>query len=199
VSDSWVRTLARARVEAEAALAIEPSLTAGHYALAKYHFYMGAREAFVAEAEEALRLGPGFAVMLADLGRLYAKGLARFEDGAAMARRAIALNPHYPSWYRWPIFDELMFTERFGEALEEMQRIEEPEIWRLVFLCILHTKLGDGERAKNNRERLLRDHPDYDSGWARDILCLHPSVHDMMRAWHIDAGLPLAEDTAPTS
>jgi hypothetical protein len=92
-----------------------------------------------------------------------------------------------------------MFTERFGEALEEMQRIEEPEIWRLVFLCILHTKLGDGERAKNNRERLLRDHPDYDSGWARDILCLHPSVHDMMRAWHIDAGLPLAEDTAPTS
>jgi len=129
--------------------------------------------------------------MLADLGRLMGFGLGRFAEGAKNARKAMELNPHFPTWYRWPVVNFLLSEGRFEEAAAELAKVDEPEMHRLAWSAIVQAKLGNQDAAREYREQLLQRYPRYTLKWIDDRYGMIEDRMDMWRDRFNAAGIPL--------
>lgn len=74
-----------------------------------------------AAAQRAIDLDPQLAEAYTSLGLIRAKSEWAWEEGEALYRKAIALNPGYATAHFWLASDCLALCGRFDEALEEME------------------------------------------------------------------------------
>lgn len=90
----------QARLEAEAALRMDPRLADAHEAMAAYWVSQGNGEKAIEQLETALRTIPNHAGLHTALGLRYS-GAGRWEDAAVMHERAMALDPRsaHAAWY----------------------------------------------------------------------------------------------------
>lgn len=96
----------RALEQARRAIAIDPDNGYAHFALAEAHFFRRELGPFVAARERTLELNPRDTRNVAMLGVMSAYA-GDWDLGINLTRRAMALNPNHPGWYR--------FTQLFNE------------------------------------------------------------------------------------
>lgn len=155
------------RVAAHAVI-LDPECATGHQFLACAHFHRGDDAGFQQSAEEALRLNPGHADLLADVGScLYFLG--DVERGGELIARAIALNPVHPGWYRVPMFFEAYTAGRFEQALAELRRAPMKDLfWWRAFKAATHASLCEKEAAADELTMLLSMQPDFQSRFVEE-------------------------------
>ncbi len=153
--------LDRALQTAAHAVRLNRTCAMAHQFLACAHFHKGDDGAFRVSAEEALRLNPGHADVLADLGSCYGL-LGDIETGLLMIERAIELNPSHPGWYHHFPALTLYLADRYEEALAEVTRGHmEGFFWSHALKTAICAKLGRLEEAGRERELLMQAHPDF--------------------------------------
>jgi serine/threonine-protein kinase len=109
------RILAAAQADAQKAIALAPSMTEGHIALAI--FFSGTLDftRAMAEYQQAVTLGPGNARALQPAGP-FLVGMGRTDTGIATARRVVVIDPLNPLTHE-SLGLALLYARRYEEAM----------------------------------------------------------------------------------
>ncbi len=100
-------------------------------------------------------------------------------------------HPRHQGWYRWPIVFDLLLADRPAESMAELELIDQPRVWRMVWECILHSVLGNAEETAAAKERLMQAYPHYTYTWGQGVMHYHPTLSERVRVFHLQAGLPM--------
>src|SRR5262249_40937975 len=111
--------------------------------------------------QRALSLNPNDANGLALMGSVL--GIAgRPDEGAALIRQAMTLNPFHPSWYWGQLAIALYAARRYEEALEaERSGADETQVWYLARMAACHAQLDRLAEAQTLVAEVLRRKPDF--------------------------------------
>jgi len=188
--------LGRAREALTRAVELDPNDSKARFYLASYYYWTGQTELFVAESDKSLALNPNDPRALGELGIYVSGALGELERGAELARRAMRLDPNFPPYYRYALFREAYFTERYEDALAELKRINLTHLFtHQVFLAISHAQLGNRDEAGAAVARVIELQPEFSAVWFMDRF----QFHDRLKPAFLDgaekAGLPIG----PTS
>jgi TolB-like protein/DNA-binding winged helix-turn-helix (wHTH) protein/tetratricopeptide (TPR) repeat protein len=158
-ADGRERGLAAAR----RAIELAPANPMARFAMARASYLMRDLDLFYAEAAHALRLNPHEPFLLGNLGNWLAFS-GRWDEGVALVRKAIALNPKvYPRWWHAAIGKDHYRKGQFQEALVEFKTMNLPGWWwNQVELAYTYGQLGDTENARTAVTRLLELYPGFD-------------------------------------
>jgi adenylate cyclase len=153
--------LDRALQTARRATEIDPANAMAHFVLALAYYNRHELEPFAVEAEKALKLSPNTPVMLAELGHLFGE-MGQGDRGVAMTRKAMALNPHHPSWY-WANVSNYYYTRRdYEQALAAALKWNDPDFYHSqMHLARAYGQLGRKKEAQAAAARLLKLYPDF--------------------------------------
>lgn len=119
-------------------------------------------------AQEAIRLAPDLAEAHASLGYLRLVSRRDWEGAEAELRRAVALDPSYPTGHHW-LSDVLAFSGRLEKAIAEEQRSLELDPLSFISNFALGHRYywaRDFERAASQYEQTVDLHPGNFMGWA---------------------------------
>ena len=158
-------SLARAQDAARHAIDLEPNAQSGHAALANVAFFRRDLDAFYPAAERALALNPNYEKTLSEMGTLIVYGnwtnAERRERGLALLKKAMALNPSDPGWYRFPGAWVHWWKGEYTEALAEAKKINMPDfVWTHELLAVTYAGLGRKDEAAAAVADVLRLRPD---------------------------------------
>lgn len=145
---------------AQQAIRLDPTNQMAQFAMAAAHFFRGEIEDFVEEAEAAIRLNPNNVDVIAELGRRLVY-TGQWERGAALMRKAIALNPMHPSWYWFPMAKYHLQKHEMEEAIIAARKINMPDYW--IFHCVLayvYAHAGRQKDAEKATASALKVYPD---------------------------------------
>jgi adenylate cyclase len=155
--------LGRALEAARRAVVLDRTSAMAHYSLACAYFFRHELEQFAAEAEQTLTLNPNNALVLADFASLLGY-LGHLDRSMAMTRKAMALNPHHPTWYYATVFNYHYHKSEYEEALAAALRWNQPEFyWNQVHLAQAYAQLGRTQEARRAVAELLKLYPDFPS------------------------------------
>ncbi len=170
------------------ALAIDPEDYRINWLLSLLHGYLREFDEEKRQLERALALNPndancrmGYGAFLACFGQP--------DEGLAMIREAMRLNPFHPEWYWISLGDSFMAARRYEDAIEAYKRRTRPMVWVLTRLAICYAHLDREAEAKEMAQRVLELNPAFrisvlrSGGWS-DADVAH--MQDGMRR----AGLP---------
>src|SRR5690606_24909954 len=145
------------------ALELAPANPMAHFAMARAAYLVPDLQVFYAEAAQALRLNPHEPLLLGNLGNWLAF-TGRWDDGVAMIRKSIALNPKlYPRWWHAALGKNHYRKGEYREALAEFKRMNLPDWWwNQVELAYTYGQLGDSDNARKAVARLLELYPGFD-------------------------------------
>jgi Flp pilus assembly protein TadD len=120
-------------------------------------------EVFYAEAEHALRLNPHEPFLLGNIGNWLAFS-GRWDEGVALVRKAIALNPKvYPRWWHAALGKNHFRKGEYREALGEFKNMNLPNWWwNQVELAYTYGQLGELENARAAVTKLIELYPGFD-------------------------------------
>jgi TolB-like protein/DNA-binding winged helix-turn-helix (wHTH) protein/tetratricopeptide (TPR) repeat protein len=158
-SDPRERALAAAR----RAIQLAPANPMARFAMARASYLAGDLELFRAEAAHALRLNPHEPFLLGNLGSWLAFS-GRWDDGVAMVRKAIALNPKvYPRWWHAALGKDHYRKREYREALAEFKTMNLPGwYWNQIELAYAYGQLGEAENARKSVAALIELYPGFD-------------------------------------
>jgi serine/threonine protein kinase len=146
--------LDRALKLAEGAVQLDDANYVSHGALMLTHFLRGEYERGKIEAYRTIDLSPNNALWLA-LAGTYLVQQEEFEQGMPMVRKAIALSPHPPAWYRMAIFYDHYQHGRYEDALAEAKGLNwEGDFREPLFLVAAYGQLGRPEEARRGLDEL---------------------------------------------
>ena len=147
---------ANAKSAATRALEIDPQSATGNIILANLLFTAGDIRGFREMAERALIKNPNDTDVLAHFGlRLALNG--DWDRGLPLIDRAVALNPAFPSWYRFARVVYHYDRREYVMALEETNRIKMPKFfWTYLMKAATLAQLGRVEDAKTAVNQLLQ-------------------------------------------
>jgi TolB-like protein len=137
----------RALKAAQQAVQLGPNNAFAHFELAEVQYFRRDLGAFRAAAERAIALNPRDSDALAMIGILmgYAGDWARSVE---LTKRARALNPDHPGWYRFSAFFHAFLQGRYEEALSIAERINLPDYFADSYCrAIAHAALGHEREA----------------------------------------------------
>jgi TolB-like protein/Tfp pilus assembly protein PilF len=155
--DSLDRSLEAARK----AVAIAPSNHFAHHSLAQALFFRRELQAFRIAAERAVALNPMDGCTTAFMGILMAYA-GQWDEGCALAERAMQLNPHHPGWYRFSIFLNAYRKKDYSGALDVVLKINMPTYYFThASLAAVYGQLGDQQAARQAVRELLAQKPDF--------------------------------------
>ena len=138
----------RALGAARRAVDIDPTCQMGWEALAEATYFSRDLGAFRNAAERAMTLNPRNTSTVALMGVLISHG-GEWERGCEIVRRAMALNPHHPGWYQFPLFFDQYRKGEFDRALETTKRLNMPEdFWVHAVTAAASGRLGRKEDAR---------------------------------------------------
>jgi TolB-like protein/DNA-binding winged helix-turn-helix (wHTH) protein/Tfp pilus assembly protein PilF len=158
-SDGREQALAAAR----RAIELAPANSMARFAMARASYLMQDLDVFYAEAAQALRLNPHEPFLLGNLGN-WLSFSGRWDEGVAMIRKAIALNPKvYPRWWHAALGKNHYRKGEFREALVEFKNMNLPNWWwNQVELAYTYGQLGDAENARAAVMKLSELYPGFD-------------------------------------
>jgi DNA-binding winged helix-turn-helix (wHTH) protein/tetratricopeptide (TPR) repeat protein len=170
-SDPDVRAglAARALAAVERAEALHPPPDAAtYYAMARAYYANCQREQMLTAARRALEINPDDPNILGGTGNWVAY-VGRWEEGAALARRALDLAPTgYARWWYWPIGKSAWIAGDHEAALEGFMQAYDETSWlsqlQLAYTLPLLDRLPE---AQNAVERLRTLRPGFTRGDAR--------------------------------
>jgi TolB-like protein/tetratricopeptide (TPR) repeat protein len=186
--DPLVRALEAARRGAAA----DPLNQFARFALAYVHFYRHDIDFFVAEGEAAIALNPNNAIVLHAFGDCLQH--SGDERGIAFVRKALSLDPFYPTWYYFPIAHHHFERGEYQAALAAARRIELPDLSHThLFLAAINAQLGRQEEAQTSVQELLRVSPGFNVRKLIEDRQKWNATDDSIRRWVAalrKAGLP---------
>lgn len=153
--------LERALRAGRRAVDIDPTCQHAYYALAQANFFGRDLGAMRVAAERAVALNPrdGNTVAFMGILRCYA---GDWDEGLALVRRVLDLNPHHPGWYRFAIVNDHYRKGEYEEALAEAQAINLPKYWPShVSIAAAASRLGRHEVARRAIEELRELFPEF--------------------------------------
>lgn len=179
--------------DANAALALDPSLPDAHSTLGSILLARGEHDAALAAGRKAVALGPNDANLHAVLAQtLLAVG--RWDEAIAASRRAVHLSPTHPSWWLVPQIVGAIFTGRSGEALAAAQRMHaaaESPFMRGAALRLTAFALVESGRIDEARRTLAQAPPGRNAHAAAAVLLLRDAAHaERYAAALVKAGVP---------
>lgn len=158
-SDPRERALAAAR----RAIELAPANPMARFAMARAAYLSRDLDLFYAEAAHALRLNPHEPFLLGNIGNWLAFS-GRWDEGTAMVRKAIALNPKvYPRWWHAALGKDHYRKGDDKKALAEFKLMNLPNWWwNQVELAYTYGQLGDHDNARAAMTKLLELYPGFD-------------------------------------
>jgi adenylate cyclase len=155
------RALDKALETAQRAVALAATDARSYEALYAAYYYRGDLEAFRRAGADARRLNPNNPEIMADFGNKLVT-MGSYDEGAALIRKAITLNPGHPGWYNIGLVLEAFRRGAYDEALAAADRMNMPLHYRSwVFYTMIYGAMGDSARAKAALEELLKLQPDF--------------------------------------
>jgi TolB-like protein len=153
----------QALAAARRAVDLAPANPVAHFAMARAAYIAGDLDLFHAEASAALNLSPHDPLLLGSLGNWFAFS-GRWEEGFALVKKAIALNPKgYPRWWHAALGKYHYRRGELREALAEFKHMNLPDWWwNQVELAYTYGQLGDVDNARLAVKRLLELYPGFD-------------------------------------
>ena len=148
---------------ARRAIELAPANPMARFAMARAAYLNRDLDVLYAEAAHALKLNPHEPFLLGNLGNWLAF-TGRWDEGVAMIRKAIALNPKvYPRWWHAALGKNHYRKGELREALVEFKNINLPNWWwNQVELAYTYGQLGDLDNARNAVTKLLELYPGFD-------------------------------------
>jgi adenylate cyclase len=169
-------SLERSFDAARRAVLLEPQNPTAQLMLALSAFDRHDVDGFRRSGALAIDLNPNDPDILGQYGlRLVYVG--DWDRGEALLRKAMALNPAHPVWYREPIAFIRYQQANYEEALHEIDKYANSNpnfIWYHVFRAMTLGQLGRGEEAKSAVQSALRLRPD-----------IRQAFWQMTRVWNI--------------
>jgi adenylate cyclase len=154
-------TLSRAAEELRIALSLDDNDSDVHrilaaIALAASHDH----EKALYHQERALNLNPNDDLIVVQQGEILT-WLGRPEEGIEWIRKAMRLNPFHPQRF-WSHLGRAYFAaRRYPEAIDALQRINQPDHTHHALLAASHAAQGDDDAAKAAGRETLRLAPDF--------------------------------------
>jgi TolB-like protein len=169
--------LGRALQAARKAVDLDPSSHRAHQALAETLYWRKEMQAFRPAAERAIALNPMDGCAVASIGGLMAYS-GDWERGCALVQRVVALNPHHPGWYWFPVYMNAYRKGDYRGALEVALRIDIPGSYDThVALAAAHGQLGEREAGGKSIRDLLALAPGFALSARADLgKWLHPEL-----------------------
>jgi tetratricopeptide (TPR) repeat protein len=153
--------LGRTIQAARRAVDIDPTSQHAYYALAEANFFRRDFGALRAAAERAIALNPRDGNTVAFMGILYCYA-SEWEEGLALVRRALELNPHHPGWYRFAIINDHYRKGEYEDALAEAQAVNLPGYWPThAIIAAAAGRLDRLDVARRAIEELVALFPDF--------------------------------------
>jgi TolB-like protein len=193
-------SLDRALAAAREAVTLEPNNAFATFVLAETHYFRQDLGAFRAAAERAIELNPHDSDAMAMIGILLCYG-GSWDRGAELSRRAMALNPHHPGWYRFGIAFGQLRREEYAAALDTAQRINLPQYFADPYVrTVAHAYLGNTREAAAAREEFVALWPreDFDEFQERHLerwFFASPELIDLTLRGLELAGLPASSSS----
>lgn len=116
------RSMQRAMAAARRAVELDPHSHMLRWLLARVLFFEGDIEGFLSEGDKALELNSNDATVIGLIG-FYTAFSGHWQRGEELMRRAMALNPSYPSYYHGLLALNQFRQGRYEEALTEYRRL----------------------------------------------------------------------------
>jgi len=152
--DKWEEKERAAYENARRAIELDDDDPMAHAILGKILLYRRQFGEAERHFERALALNPNDTEVMALVGLSFAY-LGRAEEGVALCRKAIRLNPFHPEWYVGSLAFALFFARRIEEALEisgsaPVAYVDQPALMASGF-----AHAGEIERAQDCAARFL--------------------------------------------
>jgi DNA-binding winged helix-turn-helix (wHTH) protein/tetratricopeptide (TPR) repeat protein len=196
---SWASrsTLEAAMEHMQRGLQIAPEEARCHWIIGMTRLFMRQHASAELHLRRAIELNPSDPDMLAVMGYLETMR-GRPEDGVALARRAMALNPLHPSWYHTDIATSLHAAGQYGEAIAHLQMLPRVDPFWHTRLAACHAALGDTAAAARHMAEAKKINPSWDpvEEYQQGLAVEHPeSLEPILRdielavaAWRLHCG-----------
>ena len=159
--------LDRALVAAQRAVGLAPDSEMPHFALASVYYFRKDLNQFRLEANNAIAINPSNALVIAELAGYFGY-LGEFDRSLALTRKAMALNPHHPTWYYATVFNYHYHKREYEAALAAVLNWNEPYFFGYqVHLAQAYAMLGRQAEAEAAIAELLQLRPDFSLEVAR--------------------------------
>jgi adenylate cyclase len=163
--------LEQALAAAQKGADLEPENQIARTALAHVHFFSNNRESFLVELETALALNPNAPAIIGFLGWLLAL-YGEWEEGLAILKKGMALNPHFPGWFRMAPFFYSYLQGSCEEAYQEALAFQMPQLfWDPLLRAATLGRLGRGREGAQVLAELLHLRPDFPAAGRFLISC----------------------------
>ena len=166
----------------------------GHWALASYYIYHGEHENCQREYERALELNPNDADVLFDFGYFSIYWGLPANEGLAIAKKAMRLNPHHPKYYLLQLVQIYYEAGEFAQAITTYHSLHNIETTLcLLYLASSQSALGFSLDANKTVQRILELDPNASlAKWTAPGLAPYKNPNSLKRfSEHLKAaGLP---------
>ncbi|MEL6361564.1 MAG: winged helix-turn-helix domain-containing protein [Pseudomonadota bacterium] len=154
--------------------------------LALCQFHTGDLASFRDSADRALKLNPGHADILAEIGHCHAF-LGDFDRAIPLLDRAIDLSPIHPGWYHYAHAWRFALGDFWQAALLEIEKVPMKGFPGYhAHLAWFHAELGNLKEAEADRDELLSILPDFEKDMPDEIEfnCFNgPLVQKALDGW----------------
>ncbi|MCV2864806.1 BTAD domain-containing putative transcriptional regulator [Albidovulum sediminicola] len=148
----------KARIER--ALERDPEDGRIRWVLASVHGYLREFDEERHHIERALQINPNDANARMTYGAILADS-GQPEEGIAMIREAMRLNPFHPEWYWLLLGDAFLSARRYEDAIEAYKRRTNLKVWSLSRLASCYAHLGRDAEAQDVKRRILEKDPNF--------------------------------------
>jgi adenylate cyclase len=141
------QSLAWAHVMAQRAVAMNPTESWTHWALASVYLWQNRHELAIEEYHEAYKLTPNDADIVMDYGwGLACAGFA--EEGIQMMRTALRLDPSLPEDYLAKLGQGYFMAQRYSEAITTLVKLPQHQTNTALLLAGSYAQIGELEEAQ---------------------------------------------------
>jgi adenylate cyclase len=155
------------------ALSIDDTNTDAHALLGSTYLIMRQHDKAIAEGRKSIEYGPNSALSYVLFSQtMYYAG--NFEEGIALAEKAIRLAPGCPTWYRVCLGRNYMLAGRYQDSLVVFNNLlekaqgSEYELWRINhYLTITYALMGQIEKARIHLAEAKKYNPKYSLEYLR--------------------------------